>query len=106
MLTSNEKLDAIDAQARAARRLTGQMTHVLRQIRPRCSYGSAIWVEVTDAVCVDKVSRARARVGPPETLFTAIMFLPNDSGRDQVLAARCHIHSIVGRATTFVRGQL
>ena len=23
----------------------------LRQIRPRCSYGSAIWVEVTDAVC-------------------------------------------------------
>ena len=62
MLTSNEKLDAIDAQARAARRLTGQMTHQLRQIRPRCSYGSAIWVEVTDAVCVDKASRARPRM--------------------------------------------
>ena len=68
MLTSNEKLDAGDAQARAARRLTGQWTHELRQIRPRCSYGSAIWVEVTDAVCVDKVScPARARVWPPET---------------------------------------
>ena len=73
MLTSNEKLDAIDAQARAARRLTGQMTHELRQIRPRCSYGSAICVEVTDAVCVDKASRARARVWPPETLIATSM---------------------------------
>ena len=41
------------------------MTHELRQIRPRCSCGSAIWVEVTDAVCVDKASRApRARARP------------------------------------------
>ena len=73
MLTSNEKLDAIDAQARAARRLTGQMTHELRQIRPRCSYGSAIWVEVTEAVCVDKVSRAaRPRMASRNSTSTTV----------------------------------
>ena len=37
------------------------MTHELRQIRPRCSRGSAIWVEGTAAVCVDQASRAPAR---------------------------------------------
>ena len=40
------------------------MTHELRQIRPRSSCGSAIWVEVIDAVCVDKASRAHVRARP------------------------------------------
>ena len=45
------------------------MTHELRQIRPRCSCGSAIWVEVTDAVCVDKASRAPARMASRNSAY-------------------------------------